>query len=118
MTADGQRESAIARSTTAWTLPIRSRHSTRKDTAMKSQLPWYALAVAIVVVGLAALKVPLTTLLVPLAVLACPLMMIFMMRGMHGGDERGRDENAGFDRSSDGPPVHSPGDEEQRSASR
>ena len=56
---------------------------------MKSQLPWYALAAAIVVVGLAALKVPLSTLLIPLALLACPVMMIIMMRGMHGTDQRG-----------------------------
>jgi fatty acid desaturase len=53
---------------------------------MKRQLPTYALALAILVVGLVALGVPLSSLLVPLALLACPLMMIFMMRGMHDAD--------------------------------
>ena len=50
--------------------------------------PWglYAIALAILIVGLVALGVPAQTLLVGALVLACPLMMIFMMHGMHGGD--------------------------------
>ncbi len=47
--------------------------------------PMYAIALAILVVGLAFAGVPVSTLLVALLVLACPLMMLFMMRGMHGG---------------------------------
>ena len=45
----------------------------------------YAIAFAVVVVGLVALGVPASTLVFAVAMLACPLMMIFMMRGMHGG---------------------------------
>jgi hypothetical protein len=51
----------------------------------------YAVALAIVVVGALWLGVPLGTLAFLALVLACPLMMLFMMRGMHGGD--GHDEH-------------------------
>jgi hypothetical protein len=53
---------------------------------MKRQ-PWglYAIALAILVVGLVALGVPASTLLFGALVLACPLMMLLMMGGMHGG---------------------------------
>lgn len=52
----------------------------------REQLPLYAIALAVLIVGLAFAGVPLGTLLVLLLILACPLMMIFMMRGMdHGG---------------------------------
>jgi len=37
-------------------------------------------------------------LLLPLLLLACPLMMVFMMRGMHGGHDKaapGQDRQAG-----------------------
>jgi Protein of unknown function (DUF2933) len=53
---------------------------------MKRQ-PWglYAIALAILVVGLVAFGVPASTLLVAALALTCPLMMIFMMSGMHGG---------------------------------
>lgn len=46
----------------------------------------YAIAVAIAVVGALALGVPASTLGFLALVLVCPLMMLFMMRGMHGGD--------------------------------
>jgi hypothetical protein len=51
----------------------------------RQQLPMYAIALAILVVGLAFAGVPVQTMLFGLIVLACPLMMIFMMGG-HGGD--------------------------------
>jgi hypothetical protein len=53
---------------------------------MKRQ-PWglYAIAAAILAVGLVALGVPASTLLYGALVLACPLMMLAMMGGMHGG---------------------------------
>ena len=49
--------------------------------------PWglYAVAAAILVVGLVAFGVPANTLLFGAFVLVCPLMMMFMMGGMHGG---------------------------------
>jgi hypothetical protein len=50
----------------------------------RQQLPLYAIALAILVVGLAFAGVPVQTLLFGLVVLACPLMMMFMMSG-HGG---------------------------------
>ena len=55
----------------------------------REQLPIYALALAILVVGLAAVGVPLGTLFFSLAALACPLIMIFMMTDMHGGHGHG-----------------------------
>jgi hypothetical protein len=55
---------------------------------MKTQnAPLHAVAAAILVVGLAFAGVPVTTLLLGLAVLACPLSMLFMMSGMHGGND-------------------------------
>jgi hypothetical protein len=60
---------------------------------MRSQnLPLYAIALAVLIVGLVFAGVPVSTLFVGLALLACPLMMIFMMGGMHGG---GSDKNSG-----------------------
>jgi hypothetical protein len=49
--------------------------------------PWglYAIALAILVVGLLALGVPASTLLFAALVLTCPLMMMLMMCGGHGG---------------------------------
>ncbi|MEU0681342.1 MULTISPECIES: DUF2933 domain-containing protein [Streptomyces] len=55
----------------------------------REQLPLYAIALAIGIVGLVALGVPVGTLALLLVFLACPLMMVFMMRGMHGGDMHG-----------------------------
>ena len=53
---------------------------------MKSQhLPWYALALAAIVVAAFALGMPASMLAVLLVAMACPLMMMFMMGGMHGG---------------------------------
>ena len=56
---------------------------TEEDSVMKrEQRPLYAIAAAVLVIGLVFAGVPLIFLLL----LACPLMMVFMMRGMdHGG---------------------------------
>jgi Protein of unknown function (DUF2933) len=53
----------------------------------RQQWPMYVLALAVLIVGLAAVGVPVTTLLFGLIVLACPLMMMFMMGGMRGGGD-------------------------------
>jgi hypothetical protein len=59
---------------------------------MKLQhLGLYAIALAILIVGLAFAGVPLQTMLFGLLVLACPLMMMFMMGG-HGGHGGGSDD--------------------------
>ena len=55
----------------------------------REQLPLYAVALAVLIVGLAYAGVPLGTLLVLPLILACPLMMLFMMRGMGGMDHGG-----------------------------
>jgi hypothetical protein len=56
---------------------------------MKNQkVPLYAVAAAILVVGLAFAGVPVTTLVIGLAVLGCPLAMLLMMSGMRG-DQNG-----------------------------
>jgi hypothetical protein len=62
---------------------------------MMKRQPWglYAIALAILVVGLVAFGVPAGTLLIAALVLACPLMMVFMMSGMHGG-HGGADQHA------------------------
>ncbi|MFI5894883.1 DUF2933 domain-containing protein [Actinoplanes sp. NPDC051513] len=64
---------------------------------MKRQ-PWalYAIALAILVVGLVAFGVPAQTFLFGAAVLACPLMMLFM----HGG--HGSTHHAGHGVGGDG----------------
>ncbi|MDT5032448.1 MAG: hypothetical protein QOC94_2619 [Actinoplanes sp.] len=48
--------------------------------------PWglYAVALAVLIVGLVALGVPASTLLTGAFVLVCPVMMMLMMGGMHG----------------------------------
>ena len=69
----------------------------------KEQMPRYAMALAVLIVGLAFAGVPLSTLLVLPLLLACPLMMMFMMRGMdHGSDHRDT-RGCGHDHSSDQP---------------
>lgn len=67
----------------------------------RQHLPLYAIALAVLVVGLSLAGVPMTTLLFGLLVLACPLMMMFMMGGMHGG-------HGGSDRSAEHDPDHRP----------
>lgn len=63
---------------------------------MKRQ-PWgmYAIALAVLVVGLVWAGVPAQTLLFAALVLVCPLMMLVMMRGMHGDHQRGGHETHG-----------------------
>jgi multisubunit Na+/H+ antiporter MnhG subunit len=59
----------------------------------RQQWGLYAVALAILVVGLAWAGVSVSTLLVAGLVLVCPLMMMVMMRGMHGDDDTSkRDE--------------------------
>jgi len=60
----------------------------------REQLPLYAIALAVLIVGLVYAGVPLGTLVVLPLILACPLMMMFMMRGMgHGGAEHQHDRD-------------------------
>jgi hypothetical protein len=60
--------------------------------AMKRQ-QWglYAVALAILVVGLVWAGIPASTLLFAGLILVCPVMMLVMMRGMHSGDASGHD---------------------------
>ena len=64
----------------------------------RQHLPYYAIAAAILIVGLAALGVPVNSLTYVGFIIICPLMMLFMMRGMHGGgnggDTHSKDDNA------------------------
>ena len=46
---------------------------------------FYALAAAVLVIGALWLGMPVSTLGLLAIVLVCPLMMVFMMKGMHGG---------------------------------
>ena len=66
------------------------------------KLPLYALAAAILIVGLVALGVPVGSIFILGILAACPLMMFFMMRGMHDGGTHGghgrSDDSAGRDR--------------------
>jgi hypothetical protein len=58
-----------------------------------SNMGLFAIAAAIAFVGALWAGVPLAGLAPVLIILACPLMMIFMMKGMHGGgsDSQHRD---------------------------
>jgi hypothetical protein len=61
---------------------------------MKSQQRGlYAVALAVLVIGLVWAGVPAGTLLVAALVLACPLMMFFMMRGMHTDQTSGHEQH-------------------------
>jgi hypothetical protein len=51
-------------------------------------------ALAILVVGLVWAGVPASTLLVAGVLLACPVMMLVMMRGMHGDNQPGHQDNS------------------------
>jgi cobalamin synthase len=66
----------------------------------------YAVALAILVVGLLWAGLPVTSLVWFGLVLACPLMMFFMMRGMHGAHSQQhpaspRDDRFGSDQPDD-----------------
>ena len=71
----------------------------------------YAVAVAILVVGLVWAGVPASTLLIGGLVLVCPLMMFVMMRGMQGHE-------SGPDRHSAPPTSNSHGDERRHTVRR
>jgi hypothetical protein len=66
----------------------------------------YAIALAILIVGLVFAGVPASTLFLALLVLVCPLMMLIMMGGMHGSGDAGR--------KVDEPTEHRPGDDDRR----
>ena len=80
---------------------------------MKRQ-PWglYAIALAILVVGLVALGVPASTLLFGAVVLACPVMMMFMMGGTHGGHGQADDDQ--HSHAPDRTNTHPPADKRRR----
>jgi hypothetical protein len=71
--------------------------STKEHLMKREQMPLYAIALAVLVVGLVYAGVPLGTVVVLPLILACPLMMFFMMRGMggmgHGGMSQGHDQS-------------------------
>jgi hypothetical protein len=74
-----------------------NQRSVKKGAVMRRQhLPFYAIAAAILIVGLVALGVPFSRLSVLAVVLICPLMMMFMMRGMHGGNGHGGADQTEF----------------------
>jgi hypothetical protein len=75
----------------------------------REQLPLYAIAMAIGIVGLVALGVPVGTLALLLVFLACPLMMMFMMRGMHGGGMHGGHGPSDRDDDASGDPLRKRG---------
>jgi hypothetical protein len=75
----------------------------------RAQLPNYALALAVLIVGLVAVGVPLSMMLPIMIVLACPLMMILMMSGMHGDDRRSQhDHPSAMPKDHGQPPVVGP----------
>jgi len=59
----------------------------------RQQWGLYAVALAILIVGLGWAGMPASMLLTAGLILVCPLMMFVMMRGMHGGDMSGRQGN-------------------------
>jgi hypothetical protein len=87
----------------------------------RQQWGLYAVAVAILVVGLVWAGVPAGTLLIAGLVLACPLMMFIMMRGMHGQQSGGADQSAplhGTPDRTDPPADDSHGDGRRREVRR
>ena len=60
-----------------------------------SNLGLFAIAAATAFVGALWAGAPLATLVPALVVLACPLMMVFMMKGMHGGGDSAHREPEG-----------------------
>jgi hypothetical protein len=79
----------------------RRRCPATEEKIMKRQpLGLYAIALAVLVVGLIALGIPASTLLFGAFVLGCPLMMMFMMSGMHTR----RDQSAAVRDSADQSP--------------
>jgi hypothetical protein len=85
------------------------RASTEGLAMKREQLPLYAIALAILIVGLALAGVPVGSLIVLPLILACPLMMVFMMRGMDHGTPRDRDDHA---------PLADPNDGREQDATR
>lgn len=77
------------------------------DAMNRQNLPLYAIAAAILVVGLVALGVPASTLLYGAFVLVCPVMMMVMMRGMHGGHDQATHQTR-RDETADEPDGHRP----------
>lgn len=61
---------------------------------MRQHLPYYAIAAAILIVGLVAFGVPISNLLFLGVILVCPLMMMFMVRGMGGKTTDRKDDDA------------------------
>jgi hypothetical protein len=57
----------------------------------RQQWGLYAVALAILVVGLVWAGMPASTLVFAGLILVCPLMMLVMMRGMHGESDSSRD---------------------------
>ncbi|WP_369221435.1 DUF2933 domain-containing protein [Streptomyces sp. R39] len=67
----------------------------------------YALAAAIVIAAILIVGAPLQNLIWLALVVACPLMMFFMMRGMHGQDMHGGNDQQHDDRDEDPSPSSS-----------
>jgi len=76
----------------------------------RQQWDLYAVALAILVVGLVWAGVPASTLLIAALVLVCPLMMMFMMRGMNHGQPGGQDDP---DHHDAGQPSHDKSQDKQ-----
>jgi hypothetical protein len=66
------------------------------NTTKRQHWDLYAVAIVILVSGLAWVEAPASTLLFAGLILVCPVMMIVMMRGMHSGDAF--DHDASHDR--------------------
>lgn len=67
----------------------------------RSSFPMWAVGAVAVAVALAVAGAPLSALLPFAVLLACPLMMVFMMRGAHGGGACGHAEHEADDRTHD-----------------